>query len=176
MKRLCILLTVVFLLTGCTQADPQEIYTVERDGIIFTVDPEAHTITDGKDVYIYKVTANSTTITYPDGRYFTWTYNEHGATGTGNRLENGNVSNRVLVSIAEEAAPRKASGKSHATVLATVIVALFGVIAAVFPKASWYLSYGWRFKNAEPSEAALILARVSGILVAVVSVFLLFII
>lgn len=174
MKRLLLLtLTVLLLLTGCGQTGLRDIYTVERDGILFTVDPEAHTITDGENVYIYKVTDNSTTITYPDGRYFTWTYNEHGATGTGNTLTNGNVSNSTLVSIAEEAQPRKAAGKSTATVLTSLIVALFGVIIAVFPNVSWYVSYGWRYKNAEPSDAALIFARVSGILIVVAAAFLL---
>ena len=61
MKRLFLLiLTVLLLLTGCAQAGLQEIYTVERDGILFNVEPEAHTISDGKNIYIYKVTENST--------------------------------------------------------------------------------------------------------------------
>ena len=30
------------------------------------------------------------------------------------------------------------------------------------PRAAWALSYGWRFKDAEPSEAALVVNRVCG--------------
>lgn len=37
-----------------------------------------------------------------------------------------------------------------------------GIFNAAAPQASWRLSYGWRFKNAEPSAAALAACRFSG--------------
>ena len=37
-----------------------------------------------------------------------------------------------------------------------------GIFNAAAPRAAWYLSYGWRYKDAEPSDAALVVARLGG--------------
>ncbi|HIR50701.1 MAG TPA: hypothetical protein IAA53_05370 [Candidatus Avoscillospira avicola] len=66
---------------------------------------------------------------------------------------------------------RSASGKYVAPGL---LLILLGVVNAAFPRAMWYLSYGWRFKNAEPSDAALLVGRAGGAVVAVAGVICLF--
>ena len=38
-----------------------------------------------------------------------------------------------------------------------------GLWNAISPYSSWYLSHGWRYKNAEPSDLALGLTRAGGI-------------
>lgn len=43
----------------------------------------------------------------------------------------------------------------------TSIVAV-GIFNLVSPYSAWYLEYGWRYKNAEPSDLALQVCRVSG--------------
>jgi hypothetical protein len=40
---------------------------------------------------------------------------------------------------------------------------MIGIINLLFPKAGWYMKYGWQFKNAEPSDAAIWTARIGGI-------------
>lgn len=42
-----------------------------------------------------------------------------------------------------------------------------GLIAAISPYSAWYLSYGWRFKDAEPSDLALGAERIIGILLVI---------
>ena len=43
-----------------------------------------------------------------------------------------------------------------------VIAIILGIISLVSPETAWYLSYGWRYKNAEPSDVALIMERIGG--------------
>ncbi|MFA9381067.1 MAG: hypothetical protein ACERKO_08405, partial [Acetanaerobacterium sp.] len=50
-----------------------------------------------------------------------------------------------------------------------------GLWQAVTPKTAWYLSYGWRFKNAEPSDAALGAGRVVGIGMIILGLILIFV-
>jgi len=41
---------------------------------------------------------------------------------------------------------------------------ILGIIMTASPYTGWYLSTGWRFKDAEPSDAALFMNRVSGVI------------
>ncbi|GMK37369.1 hypothetical protein PCCS19_04220 [Paenibacillus sp. CCS19] len=53
------------------------------------------------------------------------------------------------------------------------IFIIIGVLNIAFPRAGWYMKYGWQFKNAEPSEAAMIMARVGGVIGVIIGLFLL---
>ena len=50
-----------------------------------------------------------------------------------------------------------------------------GLFNAITPRTSWYLSRGWYYKNAEPSEAALFVCRAGGVFAAVLGVVLFFV-
>ena len=43
-----------------------------------------------------------------------------------------------------------------------VLLFLIGIVDLVAPEAAWYLGGGWKFKDAEPSDAALVLTRIGG--------------
>lgn len=46
-----------------------------------------------------------------------------------------------------------------------VLIALLNIF---FPKASWYMSYGWKIKgDVEPSDAYLFMTRVGGVFVLI---------
>ena len=49
-------------------------------------------------------------------------------------------------------------------VLIGLVVFVLGIFTAANPEDAWYWSNGWRFKNAEPSDLALTLTRIGGIL------------
>lgn len=51
-------------------------------------------------------------------------------------------------------------------------IGLFNILA---PNAAWQLNYGWRFKNAEPSDAAIEMSRIGGIVAIIVGVLIFFI-
>lgn len=54
-----------------------------------------------------------------------------------------------------------------------LIFIAIGIVNIAFPKASWYMKYGWQFKNAEPTEAALIMSRIGGVLAVVIGLIIL---
>jgi hypothetical protein len=43
----------------------------------------------------------------------------------------------------------------------------------LFPRTAWFWNIGWQFKNAEPSEAAILMGRIGGILAIGIGLFLL---
>lgn len=55
-----------------------------------------------------------------------------------------------------------------------IILILFGVLGVFSPETMWQIEYGWKFKDAEPSEAALIINRVLGVVMVVFGVLALF--
>ena len=57
--------------------------------------------------------------------------------------------------------------------VAVILVLLFvGAFNAAWPTGAWYLEVGWKFRDAEPSDAALGWNRASGVLALIVAVIL----
>ena len=54
-----------------------------------------------------------------------------------------------------------------------VLLAALGGFNLLLPRASWYLSYGWRYKNAEPSDLVLAINRIGGGAILAVALLLL---
>lgn len=48
------------------------------------------------------------------------------------------------------------------------IMLVIGMITAISPYTGWYMSLGWRLKDAEPSDLALSTQRVSGVVLVIV--------
>ena len=80
MKKL-VLMMLVLSLAACKA----EVYTVEKDGVTYTVDPENSTIFDGKYTYKYAFDGNSAdydaTINYPNGAFYWWESSSRGGQG-----------------------------------------------------------------------------------------------
>lgn len=51
-----------------------------------------------------------------------------------------------------------------------VILLIIGIVNTAAPRFSWYLKDGWKFKDAEPSDGALALIRIGGIVALVIGV------
>ena len=79
------------------------------------------------------------------------------------------VEGRVLMNVLETQMPRESEPKNVLMIIFLLGAGIFNVAA---PKVSWYLSDGWRFKDAEPSEAALEWGRFVGIILIVIAVFM----
>ena len=60
--------------------------------------------------------------------------------------------------------------KEPKNVLVIILLLLIGIFNAVSPETAWYLSDGWKYKNAEPSEEALGVTRLGGIVALVLGV------
>jgi len=52
-------------------------------------------------------------------------------------------------------------------IIAVLCIAL-GAVSTLFPSSAWYMSYGWRYKDTVPSQAALVTQRVGGILLSLI--------
>jgi hypothetical protein len=166
------LLILALILSGCGKQSPEPYtYTFSRDNqvITLTVNPETRTILDGTDVYDYVAekhgSITSYVITYPNGATYHWTATEHGGAGgwSDDYDETAYISGNILVFAIEEGMPREKQGNPALGLL----IVLLGGIHALFPKIPIYIKYGWRFENAQPSEAYLLVTRIGGILAVI---------
>lgn len=177
MKRYGIILMVLLLtmaMIGC--AARETTYTVTRNGIEFAVDSTQKTISQGDHVYHYTFSGDTSsfkvTITYPDGSsYWCNQSDSSGQSGWSNDYrEDKYVSGDTLVEVLREKAPRQTnSGK----VVGGLLLMGLGLFDCIVPQVSWYLGYGWRYKNAEPSDAALVFARIGGGIAVIAGIVLL---
>lgn len=177
MKKLSVFLLafmLILLLCACESAGDSNIYTVEKDGITFTVDTDLGTISDGTNTYKFSVYAEAgggqrTRFTYPNGATWWW-YRDSNTNGGGysdNYDETTYVPGNVLMSVIETKSNEKSS---HANVILGVILLLVGVFNAAAPRTAWYLTKGWKYKNLEPSDAAIEFNRVVGVIAAIIGI------
>ena len=158
------------LLLGCAAAPTT--YTVVLSDVQFTVNTELGTISDELYTYLYEIdgsgSSRSVTITYPDGSTC-WSSGSVGGWSNGYRPDRY-ADGDTLLAVLEQSAPREYTGKP---ILGLLLIAL-GLWHALAPHSAWYLSYGWRYKDAEPSDAALMISRISGVLVILFGIFAMF--
>ncbi|WP_181347365.1 DUF6199 family natural product biosynthesis protein [Thalassobacillus sp. CUG 92003] len=108
----------------------------------------------------------------------TYFYEQTGNTGSGGGSEE--LTNKEM-DLAEEAIDKYEKLNGDATTSKNIstgdpfgiVMILFGLLGAIFPHAAWYLEIGWKLRDAEPSELALIVNRVGGILASIVGLFVL---
>ncbi len=160
-----IILTLVLCGTACQKQQTSSVYKVLKNETTYTVDPEQGTISDGTYIYYFSVQANPNQtrmeITYPDGSSYWWVSDEHGGYGgfsddyDPERFADG----FILTDVLESGQPRRSSSSGAGWSILLIPLGLWNLI---WPYSSWYLSHGWRYKNAEPSEAALALNRIGG--------------
>lgn len=177
MKRFLLLcMTVCFVfLAACTgsSGDPN-IYDVEYNGKTYTVDQNNRTITADGYVCQFEISGggNSTDfeVTYPNGS--TYWRRWSGSSGYGGMSpdydETRYVSGDTLWSVLEQGRP--GAQKNSGYWFIGLLLVGFGIFEAVSPRTSWYISYGWRYKDAEPSDLALGLGRIGGIVIIIAGV------
>jgi hypothetical protein len=49
-----------------------------------------------------------------------------------------------------------------------MIISIFLIVGIVNPRFAWEMSEGWKFKDAEPSEAYLVMTRISSVIILIV--------
>ncbi|MGI5998959.1 MAG: DUF6199 family natural product biosynthesis protein [Lutispora sp.] len=55
-----------------------------------------------------------------------------------------------------------------------LILLIIGGLSAINPEFAWKWEMGWKVKNAEPSDAYLVYVRISGIVMCIVGLVLIF--
>lgn len=181
-----LLLAAVMLLAGCKKEPLPKVYTVYSYGAPYTIDTQSRTISDGTYTYGYEYAASGSSVsfTYPDGNVYSAGIQSANSSGAGG-VSAGSVSADYDYSSGYTdplslcyalASPREteraaSSGSNHPFV--ALLLCGVGIFNLAAPKASWYLSYGWRFKDAEPSDAYMALARIGGGIAVVIGVIML---
>ena len=179
-RILPLLLTLLLLLCACgSEAPPSGVYEVERGGRTYTVDQDNQTITCDGETYRFSVQGSGsrilTEITYPNGSTYWWETSEMGGAGgwSDDYDPSAYVDGDVLLAVlgTDRATPERGGGNP---LLGLLIIAL-GIWGVAAPRSVWYLSYGWRYKDAEPSDMALVAERLGGGVAIVVGLALLFV-
>lgn len=178
MKRILILLAALclLLLAACEGdiGDPN-VYDVEYQGKTYTVDQINRTIAVDGYVCQFRVSGNGNDIrfevTYPNGA----TYSGMGWAGSHSDEYDASryVSGDTLWEVLEQGKPGAQRNSGHWFI--GLLLVGFGVLEAVYPQLSWYLSHGWRYKNAEPSELAMGLGRVTGVIMIIAGIICFFV-
>ena len=183
MKRLPILTAIILLilaLSSCSASNPDGSYTVETDGKTFTIYPESNRISDGEYTYTYQPTGRGVNITYPNKA--TYQENRHSYSDTGTSSSAGwsdNYDDKTYTSgdILADALEKEihgSGGPSMGDILISLLLAALGLWHLFLPENAWQITRGWKYKNAEPTDTALLFTRISGALVLVVAVMKLF--
>ena len=169
----CVL--ALFFFTACTEKSPvQTSYSIEHAGKTFVIDAANQTITNNDDVYAYSFSGNTTTITYPHGSTYFRTTSGNGWAGgwSDDYDETKYIPGGVLMDVLYRGRGDEKDSSGPSPFLAILLIAA-GAFNAAKPRTAWYLGYGWRFKDAEPSELALGVERVVGVVVLIIGVIML---
>lgn len=174
MKRFCIAMLALLLtlvLAGCGEQGP--VYAVDRYGNEYTIDREQGTISDGTHTYEYTYEGDSedysVTIEYPNGGSYHWGESGGFGSGGGNSKYDPQryTDADILIRLLQENAPK---GIRIGNILAALVLIGGGIFCIACPETVWYLESGWRYRDAEPSDLALGVARISGVAAIVIGI------
>ena len=170
-KRLIILfLMAAVLLAACTQSKNTNIYKTEVNGQQFTVDTKQNTITHEGDLYRYESGQwpDGMRIIYPNGADY------QNGKGSSNYDPERYVPGDTLIGVATNAENSKSAVKNPMKVFGNILLGILlcgvGVLNIFHPEFGWYLKLGWKFRDGEPSDLYLGLARFGGGVSALVGV------
>ena len=173
MKRILaiLLLAVTVFFAGCQKIP--ETYTYKHNGKTLTVNTVEKTIRDGRHLYHYTLSEdNGITITYPDGSVYPDKTSATGMIIIGGEygIEDTNspyLSGWVLVNSLEKAVGKKSTFHVGYFLLGLILVGL-GLFNYLYPEtAICWRHYFW-FKEPEPTDYAIWMTRISGI-IAIIS-------
>jgi hypothetical protein len=179
-KKYIALLLSAFLLmalsVSCGQKEPAETTVTQNFGgqdMTVTFAPgslSAGTITSDKGSYTFAYEGSGDLkITYPDGSGFTYRKTGNSFAGMASPAfdpESKGYPDGITMAWGIESAIKQAGGgrkndDGPSPLLAIFLLAV-GAWNTFAPRSAWYLSRGWQFKDAEPSEAALAMNVLAG--------------
>ena len=164
-------LALLFALCCCQKQGNSNVYDVDCNGKTCTVDQGQGTVTCDGVVYPFTISTRGINtvdfeVTYPDGSRYYWTRDEYSSYGGWSDDYNPEARGYVPGEILREAAIKEdVPPVNLAGIFLAILSAALGGVLVWEPRIMWTLSHGWRFKNAEPSDLALMVNRIVGVLV-----------
>ncbi len=163
-------LSFLFILVSCTGYETEEnetVYKININNTQYSVDTVSMTVMDGLYTYNYSVDGDMITIYYPDGSSYWWKYITNGGHGGWSddydpeKYADGDI---LLSAIEYKSTDIKKDEKAEEKVYNPfgLVFASLGIFNILMPEKAWYFSYGWRYKNAQPSDEALTAERIGG--------------
>lgn len=151
--------------------------SAEVDG--YTVDFQTGQITDGENVYEFKWSGDedegSATVILPGGASTSLSWNREIATGGAS----GSIpaDQYELASKLPDIVRDALHARKNPPVLPALPILLIGIgaLQIAYPQIDWYLTTGWKIKDAEPSNATLVVGRITGGLLVFIGVILFFV-
>ncbi len=187
-RNTLICLALIFLMLsvgGCSNKEKNK-WTV--DGKEVTINQSENIITYDNEIYTYEKNKSYIQITYPNKMVYreeysssgistsTWSADPNLSTGIIDITTYGYLSERMIIDTilkySSEIDPNARFSLSGRSPILGFIITILGAIVIIFPKGSWYLNYGWRYKNSEPSKVAINVQRVSGAIAVIVGLLL----
>lgn len=180
MKKVCVLVLGILLLLSlcaCTQSQADQTYSVEKNRRTFTVDLAAQTISDGYEIYHYTFSGNTDeyqfTVTYQDGSTWSWSKKGNIQSGGGSDDYNDGIlaNGAFLRDLVLEGTP---SAPPTGSIAPALLLIAFGAVEVLYPRAFWFVSIGWRIKDAQPSKLALLFHQIMGAVAVIMGIILFF--
>lgn len=178
------LISLVFIAAGCSRdivVDDNYTTTVDgHDAVISFLEGNHSEGTIDVNNFTYKFAYSmdgSLSIVYPNG----YTYSQRDVGGAiavsadydAKEVEElGYIDGFSLArAISSASDSGNASGKSGGvSVIASLFLLAIGIWYVADPRSAWWISRGWWFKNAEPSDSALMLYRMGGCILVFVGI------
>ena len=145
-----------------------DMFTVEVGGVPVWNDTPA----EDEDVYRYEYAGGNITITYPNGAVWIESPTSTGAviSWDDNYDPQRYIEGDVFVPYLKQAYMPQYREGIGGIGFACLIMAAIGVVMFAVPEELIEMKYGWRFKNAEPTEFAVWEVRIGGIIIVVVAI------
>jgi uncharacterized protein YjeT (DUF2065 family) len=168
-KTIALVLALLCLLSLCACAKVKDNYTVRVWGEKLEVNRGKHTISDGTHTYSYKEIYGTDdpefVIYYPNGSTYDSLGNRYNGTFDGSYVAGDTLYSAIKKGISTPINPSK--------LLVCLVCIVCGLIGIISPYTAWKMSIGWRFRDAEPSELALNMERLGGVIAIAIGVIVL---
>ncbi len=167
---------LLFLFTACSNRNPDnEPFNTTINGQVVTIQFNDGTTSEGiiksdKGEYAFSYPFSDTfSVIYPNGyAYSHKSLNGAIAASSGSYDSTealGYIGGISLEMAVQSAARLKSANQRIVSPFVSILLLGIGIFSIISPRSLWWLSRGWMYKNVEPSDLALVIYRVSGVIV-----------
>ena len=169
-----VIILLLSLLSGCSSQQN----TMTIDGKSVTLNLESREVQVDEQVYHYVTDEAQIEIEYPNGMVFRRVYEAEGTVDDWIKTSEtvdatylgkmGYFEPNVLINQVIRFSPDSDSTQKDSPSALGVFLVTLGILNVLFPKWFWNIQYGWRYKNTEPTDTAINIQRLGGIIAIIV--------